>query len=133
MTSRNGKYYQRRWQIGFDGKETNVDEKQVDFVIGSGNHSRNYLHLTAQKTLQVLPLSWYAEKGGYCDAGGEQEFREAVRSQPGIAEWRLNLGRVLATRGEVAEARFQFEHAIRFSSNTEVRAEASQLLQQLGR
>src|SRR5580658_2480949 len=31
MIARGGKYYQRRWQIGFDGKETNVDEKQVDF------------------------------------------------------------------------------------------------------
>src|SRR5262249_8851602 len=35
MTVRDGKYYQRRWQIGFDGKETNVDEKQVDYIIGS--------------------------------------------------------------------------------------------------
>ena len=65
MISRGGKYYQRRWQVGFDGKETSVDEKQVDFVIGSGNHARTYLHLTPQKTLPVLPLSWYAEKGGY--------------------------------------------------------------------
>jgi predicted CXXCH cytochrome family protein len=67
MIARDGKVYQRRWQIGFDGKETNVDEKQVDFVVGSGNHSRTYLHLTSQNTLQVLPLSWYAEKGGYWD------------------------------------------------------------------
>ncbi|MBZ5579687.1 MAG: tetratricopeptide repeat protein [Acidobacteriia bacterium] len=65
MIVRNGKVYQRRWQIGFDGKETNVDEKQVDFVVGSGNHARTFLHRTAQNTLQVLPLSWYAEKGGY--------------------------------------------------------------------
>ena len=64
---RDGKYYQRRWQIGFDKKETNIDEKQMDFVIGSGNHSRTYLHLTSQNTLQVLPLSWYSEKGGYWD------------------------------------------------------------------
>ncbi|HEY7335980.1 MAG TPA: tetratricopeptide repeat protein [Bryobacteraceae bacterium] len=67
MISRGGKYYQRRWQIGFDGKETNIDEKQVDFVIGSGNHAKTYLHLTAQGALQVLPLSWYSEKGGYWD------------------------------------------------------------------
>jgi predicted CXXCH cytochrome family protein len=60
-----GKYYQRRWQKGFDGRETNVDEKQVDFVMGSGNHVRTYLHLTEHNTLQQLPLSWYAEKGGY--------------------------------------------------------------------
>jgi predicted CXXCH cytochrome family protein len=67
MIGRDGKTYQRRWQNGFDGKETNIDEKRVDFVIGSGNHSRTYLHLTGQNTLQVLPLSWYAEKGGYWD------------------------------------------------------------------
>jgi len=67
MIVRDGKYYQRRWQIGFDGKETNIDEKQVDYVIGSGNHSQTYLHRTSRNMLQVLPLSWYAEKGGYWD------------------------------------------------------------------
>ena len=65
MIERDGKYYQRRWQKGFDGRETNVDEKQVDFVMGSGNHVRAYLHLTGRNTLQQLPLGWYAEKGGY--------------------------------------------------------------------
>ena len=65
MIVRDGKYYQRRWQIGFDGKETDIDEKQIDFVLGSGNHSRSYLHLTTRNTLQELPLGWYAEKGGY--------------------------------------------------------------------
>jgi hypothetical protein len=64
-TARGGRYYQRRWQIGFDGKETNLEEKQVDFVIGSGDHSRTYLHLTSRNALQQLPLGWYAEKGGY--------------------------------------------------------------------
>ena len=65
MIERGGKYYQRRWQLGFDGRETNVDEKQIDYVLGSGNHSRTYLHLTLSNTLQELPLGWYAEKGGY--------------------------------------------------------------------
>jgi predicted CXXCH cytochrome family protein len=64
MTQRGGKYYQRRWQIGFDSKETNLEEKQVDFVLGSGNHARTYLHLTPRNTLEQLPLGWYAEKGG---------------------------------------------------------------------
>lgn len=67
MLARDGRYYQRRWQIGFDGKETNVDEKQVDYVVGSGNHSFTYLHRTGRGALQVLPLSWYSEKGGYWD------------------------------------------------------------------
>jgi predicted CXXCH cytochrome family protein len=67
MISRDGKLYQRRWQIGYDGKETNVDEKQADFVVGSGNHSKTYLHLTSRNALEELPLSWYSEKGGYWD------------------------------------------------------------------
>jgi len=67
IIERGGEYFQRRWQIGFDGKETNIDERQLDFVVGSGNHSRTYLHLTSQGALQVLPLSWYSEKGGYWD------------------------------------------------------------------
>ena len=62
---RGGKYFQRRWQKGFDGRETNVEEKQIDFVLGSGNHARTYLHLTPRGTLQQLPLGWYSEKGGY--------------------------------------------------------------------
>lgn len=64
MVQRNGELFQRRWQIGPDGKETNVDEKRVDYVLGSGNHARTYLHLTEKNTLQQLPLGWYAEKGG---------------------------------------------------------------------
>jgi predicted CXXCH cytochrome family protein len=61
---RAGKFYQRRWQIGFDGRDTNVEEKQIDFVLGSGNHALTFLHLTARNTLQQLPLGWYAENGG---------------------------------------------------------------------
>ncbi len=65
MIERAGHFYQRRWQTGFDGSETNVDEKSVDYVMGSGNHVQAFLHLTSRNTLQQLPLGWYAEKGGY--------------------------------------------------------------------
>jgi predicted CXXCH cytochrome family protein len=65
MVFRNGAWYQRRWQTGFDGRETNVDEKRVDYVLGSGNHSQTLLHLTERNTLQELPLGWYSEKGGF--------------------------------------------------------------------
>lgn len=65
MIQRDGKYYQRRYQTGYLGKETNVEEKQIDFVMGSGNHARTYLHQTSRHTLQQLPLSWYAEKSGH--------------------------------------------------------------------
>ena len=65
MLRRDGRYYQRRWQIGFEGKETNVDEQAIDYVMGSGSHVRAYLRQTASGVLQQLPLAWYSEKGGY--------------------------------------------------------------------
>lgn len=64
MIVRNGKTYQRRWQIGYDGREINIEEKTVDYVLGSGNHGQTYLHLTPRNGLQQLPLGWYAENGG---------------------------------------------------------------------
>ena len=61
MAIRDGRYYQRRWQIGPDGKEMNVEEVSIDYVIGSGNHGRFYLHGTEQGMLIELPLAWYPE------------------------------------------------------------------------
>src|SRR5580704_7974106 len=65
MIVRGGAYYQRRWQTGFDGQETNVEEMKIDYVIGSGNHARSYLHRASTGGYIELPLSWYAEQGGY--------------------------------------------------------------------
>jgi hypothetical protein len=36
MIRRDGKYYQCRYQTGFDGKPSDVMEKDVHYVIGSG-------------------------------------------------------------------------------------------------
>jgi predicted CXXCH cytochrome family protein len=65
MRSRGGHYFQRRWQIGFDGRETNVEEREAVYVLGSGNHARTWLSRSATGKLIELPLGWYAEKGGY--------------------------------------------------------------------
>ncbi len=65
MVQHDGQYFQRQYQLDFDGKQTNMSEAEIDFVIGSGNHSRTYLHRTGGNTLIELPLAWYAEKGGY--------------------------------------------------------------------
>jgi len=65
MLRRDGKYYQRRYQVDSSGKQANLMEKQIDYIMGSGNHSRAYLHRTEDNKLVELPLAWYAEKGGY--------------------------------------------------------------------
>src|SRR5205807_1392849 len=87
MIRRDGKYYQRRYQTGFDGKPANVMEKEVHYVIGSGNQVRSYLHRTPSNTLIELPLSWYAEKGGRWlmspgfDRPAHPGFRRAVSAE----------------------------------------------------
>jgi hypothetical protein len=40
-------------------------EKSIDFIIGSGNHARTFLHRSPRNTLIELPLGWYADKGGH--------------------------------------------------------------------
>ncbi len=64
MLQRDGKYYQLRWRIDPDGREAHVQELQIDYVMGSGNHVRTYLHRTDRGALTELPLAWYAENGG---------------------------------------------------------------------
>jgi len=64
MTVRNGQYFQRRWQLDGSGKEINVEELKIDYVMGSGNHARSYLHRTESGMLFELPLGWYPDKGG---------------------------------------------------------------------
>ena len=81
MVERDGKFFQRRHTIGFDGKETNVIEQQVDYIIGSGNHARTYLHRTAQGKLTELPVSWYTERSGSwaMSPGYDQANQEDIR------------------------------------------------------
>jgi tetratricopeptide (TPR) repeat protein len=65
MVSKDGAYYERVWQIGYDGRLENVAEWKIDYVMGSGNHVRSYPHRTSRNTLIELPLAWYAERGGF--------------------------------------------------------------------
>ena len=67
MAVRDGKFYQRRHQNGFEGKEANVLELEAHYVIGSGNHAQTFVHRRPDGRLVQLPVSWYAERGGYWD------------------------------------------------------------------
>ena len=64
MVEHDGKFYQRRFETGWNGATVYGEEKQIDYVMGSGNHARTYMHRTTSGALEELPLSWYAENGG---------------------------------------------------------------------
>jgi len=64
MTMRDGQYFERRWQLDANGKEINAEELSIDYVMGSGNHARSYLHRTERGMLIELPLGWYPDQGG---------------------------------------------------------------------
>ncbi len=84
MIARDGGWFERRHQIGFDGKETNIVETSIDYVIGSGNHARSYLHRTSEGKLVELPVTWYSEKNGSWamspgyDRPDQSDFRRAI-------------------------------------------------------
>src|SRR5260370_40612405 len=42
----------------------NLLERRMDFAIGSGAHSRTYVHRAAGGGLIPLPVSWYSADGG---------------------------------------------------------------------
>jgi predicted CXXCH cytochrome family protein len=87
MVEHDGKFYQSQSEKGFDGKQTNVAEEQIDYVIGSGNHAHSYLHRGPDGRLIELPVSWYVENSGYWamspgyDRAGQEDFRRAITGE----------------------------------------------------
>jgi len=87
MVERDGELFERRSQPGFDGQETNVMEERIDYVVGSGNHARTYLHRAANGQLIELPVTWYAENKGYWamspgyDHKHQKDFNRAIKPE----------------------------------------------------
>ncbi len=84
ITHREGRFFMRRHQLTPDGREENVVEAEIHYVVGSGNHSRTYLSRTSDNHLLQLPVSWYSENGGTLamspgyDTPNHQDFRRKV-------------------------------------------------------
>ena len=87
MIERNGEFFERRSQTGFDGTQTNVMEERIDYIVGSGNHARTYLHRAADGQLIELPVSWYSEAKGYWamspgyDSKHQPDFTRAIKPE----------------------------------------------------
>jgi predicted CXXCH cytochrome family protein len=86
MERRGEKVYQRRYQVGPNGEQINVEEKSADYVIGSGNHARSYLHRTPEGKLVQLPITWYSQDGGHwgMSPGYDRADHEGFRRQIGF-------------------------------------------------
>lgn len=80
VEERNGAHYLRR----FLPETADAIERRIDYVIGSGNHSKTFVHRDSRGRLLELPLSWYSERGGYWamspgyDRPDHSEFRREV-------------------------------------------------------
>jgi hypothetical protein len=64
-----------------DGSEIDAQELSVDYVMGSGNHVRTYIHRSASGALIELPLAWYAQNGGFwaMNPGHDRDYALAPR------------------------------------------------------
>ena len=62
MLHRDGKFFQRRYQLDPLGREVNVFEQEVTYIIGSGEHARSYLYQSPTGALTELPVTWYARE-----------------------------------------------------------------------
>jgi tetratricopeptide (TPR) repeat protein len=81
MIRRGGDYFQLRYQIGYEGKRTNVEETKIDYFLGSGIHARAYLHRSTDRRLLQLPVTWYSEKGGYWGMAPGYDFANHIYGQ----------------------------------------------------
>lgn len=61
MIQREGRFYQRRYQLDAEDREKNVLEREVTWIIGSGEHARSYLSLDEGGVLRQLPVTWYPQ------------------------------------------------------------------------
>ena len=75
MIARDGKFGQRRYELDEKGREINVFEREVTHIIGSGNHARTYLHLSASGELTQLPVSWYSQEKRWSMSPGYDNAR----------------------------------------------------------
>ncbi|WP_162901276.1 cytochrome c3 family protein [Breoghania sp. L-A4] len=63
MELRGQDYWFRRYQIADDGARINLFEQKVDWILGSGHHTRVYIFRTNDGMMFQLPLAWYSQDG----------------------------------------------------------------------
>lgn len=62
MERRDGSFFMRQFLLDASGKETAVDERRLEYVVGSAHHSRAYVVTWGTKLFQA-PVCWYPRDG----------------------------------------------------------------------
>ena len=82
MIHDNGRFIMQRYQLDEDGQRTNEIQQPVDWVIGSGSHSRGYLYQTEVGELFQLPIVWYTQEQSWGMAPGYDQPRHDGVTRP---------------------------------------------------
>jgi tetratricopeptide (TPR) repeat protein len=72
MEIRGEEIFQRRYRLDSKGQPYANFERKLDWVVGSGNHGRNYFYQTEMGELYQLPLVWYKDSGWGMAPGYDQ-------------------------------------------------------------
>lgn len=70
MTLEDGQLFMTRFRKRSDGSRANIIREAVDFVIGSGNHSRTYAYRDKSGAMFQLPVVWYTQEAKWGMAPG---------------------------------------------------------------
>ena len=70
MTSRDGRYYQKRYQLDPNGNETNALEIEIHYALGSGYKERDYIARLPGGELVQMPVVWYSDEAEWSIAPG---------------------------------------------------------------
>lgn len=85
MTIRDGQAFMKRHQLDSSGREINVVERRIDYVMGSGYKAQTMIHRTPRGELVEMPVAWYTANGGYWamnpsyDRPDHADFRRRIR------------------------------------------------------
>lgn len=70
MIRRDGRLILQRHQLDASGEPIHEIEQDVDWILGSGNHSRTYLFRNPGGELYQLPIAWYTQTQSWGMAPG---------------------------------------------------------------
>lgn len=76
----------RRYVLDDEGRRLHVYEQGVDWILGSGGHSRTYLFQTPSGELYQLPIAWYTQNQSWgmapgFDRAGHLDLQRRVRHE----------------------------------------------------